>query len=140
MLEEIENVIKYDRIFGYPFPSLEMRYNQIISVIGQLKKTKETMETNIGKKVIIRGDRSGVEFGTLVAQNGREVTLHNARRLWYWNGAASLSQLAKDGTTIPRECKFTVTVDSITILDAIEIIPCTDKAIKSIEEVREWKR
>ena len=41
------------------------------------------METNIGKKVIIRGDRSGVEFGTLVAQNGREVTLHNARRLWY---------------------------------------------------------
>ena len=98
------------------------------------------METNIGKKVIIRGDRSGVEFGTLVAQNGMEVTLHNARRLWYWDGAASLSQLAKDGTTIPRKCKFTVTVDSITILDAIEIIPCTDKAIKSIEEVGEWKR
>lgn len=53
------------------------------------------METNIGKKVIIRGDRSGAEFGTLVAQNGREVTLHNVRRLWYWDGAASLSQLAK---------------------------------------------
>ena len=98
------------------------------------------METNINKKVIIRGDRSGVEFGTLVAHVGREVTLHNARRLWYWDGAASLSQLAKDGTTNPRECKFTVTVDSITILDAIEIIPCTDKAIKSIGEVREWKR
>ena len=98
------------------------------------------METNIGKKVIIRGDRSGVEIGTLVAQNGREVTLHNARRLWYWDGAASLSQLAKDGPAIPGECKFTVTVDSITILDAIEIIPCTDKAIKSIEEVIEWKR
>lgn len=98
------------------------------------------METNINKKVIIRGDRSGVEFGTLVAQNGREVTLHNARRLWYWDGAASLSQLAKDGTSCPANCKFTVTVDSITILDAIEIIPCTDKAIKSIEEVKEWKR
>ena len=98
------------------------------------------MESNIGKKVIIRGNSSGVEFGTLVAQNGREVTLHNARRLWYWDGAASLSQLAKDGPAIPRECKFTVTVDSITILDAIEIIPCTDKAIKYIEEVREWKR
>ena len=97
------------------------------------------METNINKKVIIRGDRSGVEFGTLVAQNGREVTLHNARRIWYWDGAASLSQLANDGTANPRECKFTVTVDSITILDAIEIIPCTDKAIKSIEGVREWK-
>lgn len=98
------------------------------------------METNINKKVIIRGDRSGVEFGTLVAQNGREVTLRNARRLWYWNGAATLSQLAKDGTSNPASCKFTVTVDSITILDTIEIIPCTDKAIKSIEEVKEWKR
>lgn len=97
------------------------------------------MESNIGKKVIIRGSRSGVEFGTLVAQNGSEVTLENARRIWYWSGAASLSQLAKDGTSNPTRCKFTVTVDSITILDAIEIIPCTDKAIKSIEEVNTWK-
>lgn len=98
------------------------------------------MESNIGKKVIIRGSRSGVEFGTLVAKNGSEVTLENARRIWYWSGAASLSQLAMDGTTNPNCCKFTVTVDSITILDAIEIIPCTDKAIKSIEEVSVWKR
>lgn len=98
------------------------------------------MESNIGKKVIIRGSRSGVEFGKLVAQNGSEVTLENARRIWYWSGAASLSQLAKDGTSNQNDCKFTVTVDSITILDAIEIIPCTDKAIKSIEEVSTWKR
>lgn len=97
------------------------------------------METNIGKKVIIRGDRSGVEFGELVEHKGREVTLKDARRIWFWAGAASLSQLAKDGTTNPSSCKFTVTVDSITILDAIEIIPCTDKAIKSIEDVEVWK-
>ena len=94
---------------------------------------------NIGKKVIIRGDRSGVEFGELVEHKGREVTLKNARRIWYWDGATSLSQLAKEGTAIPNECKFTVMVDSITILDAIEIIPCTDKAIESIEGVKEWK-
>lgn len=97
------------------------------------------METNIGKKVIIRGDKSGVEFGELVEHKGREVTLKDARRIWFWAGAASLSQLAKDGTTVPSSCKFTVTVDSITILDAIEIIPCTDKAIKSIEDVEVWK-
>lgn len=97
------------------------------------------METNIGKKVIIRGDRSGVEFGTLVAHNGREVTLHNARRIWYWAGAASLSQLAQEGTSRPNDCKFTVPVDSITILDAIEIITCSDKAVKSIEEVKAWR-
>ena len=97
------------------------------------------MGNNIGKKVIIRGDRSGVEFGELVEQNGNEVTLKNARRLWYWAGAASLSQLAMDGTKRAQDCKVTVTVSSITILDAVEIIPCTDKAIKSIEEVDEWK-
>ena len=102
-------------------------------------KTNKEMETNIGKKVIIRGDRSGVEYGTLVAHNGQEVTLHNARRIWYWDGAASLSQLAVDGTSNPRECKFTVAVESITILDAIEIIPCTDKSVKSIESVSEWE-
>ena len=38
VLDEIENVIKSDRILGHPFPSLEMRYNQIISVIEELKK------------------------------------------------------------------------------------------------------
>lgn len=65
--------------------------------------------------------------------------MKDARRIWFWAGAASLSQLAKDGTTDPSSCKFTVTVDSITILDAIEIIPCTDKAIKSIEDVEVWK-
>lgn len=97
------------------------------------------METNIGKKVIIRGDRSGVEFGTLIAQNGQEVTLHNARRIWYWEGAASISQLAVDGTSKPSECKFSVAVESITILDAIEIIPCTDKAVESIERVKVWR-
>ena len=94
----------------------------------------------LNKKVIVRGDRSGVFFGTLAEKNGTEVKLENCRRLWYWSGAASISQLAVDGTTNPEGCKFTVTVDNILILDAIEIIPCTDKAIASIEAVREWKR
>lgn len=93
----------------------------------------------IGKKVIIRGDRSGVFFGILAEKNGREVKLTNCRRLWYWSGAASLSQLAVDGVAKPNECKFTVTVDEIVILDAIEIIPCTVKAINSIEGTHEWR-
>lgn len=98
------------------------------------------METFYGKKVIIRGDRSGVFFGTLEDKNGKEVMLSNCRRLWYWDGAASISQLAVDGTTNPKDCKFTVTVDKIIITDVIEIIPCTIKAAKSIEETKEWKR
>lgn len=98
------------------------------------------MENLMNKKVLVRGDRSGVFFGTLAGKIGQEVKLEKCRRLWYWDGAASISQLATDGTVRPDKCKFTVTVDSIIILDAIEIIPCTDKAIRSIEGVSEWKR
>ena len=94
----------------------------------------------LNKKVIIRADRAGVFFGTLKEKNGNEVVLTNARRLWYWEGAASLSQLAVNGTVRPENCKFTVTVPEITVLGVIEIIPCTDKAINSIEGVSEWKK
>ncbi len=94
----------------------------------------------LNKKVIIRADRAGVFFGTLKEKNGTEVTLTDCRRLWYWDGAASLSQLAVDGTCAPDKCRFTVTVPEITILGVIEIIPCTDKAVKSIEGVKVWRR
>lgn len=95
---------------------------------------------NIGKKVIVRGDRSGVFFGTLAERNGREVRLTNCRRLWYWDGAASNFQLASEGVKMPKNCKFTVTIEEIEILDAIEVLPCTEKAVKNIEEVASWKR
>ena len=99
------------------------------------------MKTNfLNKKVIVRGDRSGVFFGTLVAKEGTEVKLANCRRIWYWDGAASISQLAVDGTSKPNNCNFTVTVSEIIITDVIEIILCTDKAIKSIEEVNVWRK
>lgn len=93
----------------------------------------------LNKKVIIRGDRSGVFFGTLSEKNGQEVKLTNCRRLWFWSGAASLSQLAVDGVANPQNCKFTVTVDEIVILDAIEIIPCSVKAVESITSTEEWR-
>ena len=92
------------------------------------------------KKVIIRTEKAGVFFGTLKEKNSNEVILTDCRRLWYWDGAASISQLAKEGTTAPQNCKFTVWVDEITVLGVIEIIPCTKQAIKSIEGVKEWRR
>ena len=94
----------------------------------------------MGKYYIVRGDRSGVFAGNIKERNGSEVTITDVRRLWYWAGACSISQLALDGTAKPKDCKFTVTLDEITILDAIEIIPCTNKAEKSIRGVAEWKK
>lgn len=88
---------------------------------------------------IVRADRAGVFFGQIENRNGSEVTMRNVRRIWYWDGANSLSQLAVDGTKRPKECKFTVTVESMTIMGVIEIIPCTDDAVKSIQAVGEWR-
>ena len=68
----------------------------------------------------------------------RIVKLTNARQIWYWEGAATLLQLAKSGTTKPYNCKFTVTVNEITICNVSEIIPCTEEAMVSIDSVEEW--
>lgn len=92
------------------------------------------------EKVIIRADRAGVFFGEIDERRGSEVDMTNCRRLWYWDGAASLSQLATEGTSSPKNCKFTVTVPAITILGVIEVIPCSDIAVKSIESVAIWKK
>lgn len=89
---------------------------------------------------IIRADRAGVFFGHIKERRGSEVDMTDVRRLWYWDGACSLSQLAVEGTKNPAECKFTVTVPEMTILGAIEVISCTDAAVKSILAVKEWKK
>ena len=91
------------------------------------------------KYYIVRCSRAGVFAGNIKARKGQEVTMTNARRLWYWAGAASISQLAVDGTKDPRNCKFTVPVDEIVLLEAIEIIPCTEEAEASIRGVKLWK-
>lgn len=88
---------------------------------------------------IIRADRAGVFFGHIKERRGSEVDLTDVRRIWYWDGACSLSQLATEGTKKPEECKFTVTVPEMTVLGVIEVIPCTDAAVKSIMAVEEWK-
>lgn len=88
---------------------------------------------------IIRGDRSGVFFGHIAHREGREVTITECRRLWYWVGAASLSQMAAEGVKRPSGCKFTVAVDELAILDAIELIPCTDAAANNIKAVPVWR-
>lgn len=89
--------------------------------------------------VIVRTYTAGCFFGNLVRKTGKEVALSDCRRLWYWAGAASLSQLAVEGTSKPESCKFPVAVPGPMILtEAIEVIPVTDKARKSIEAVPVW--
>ena len=97
---------------------------------------KAKVETK--KYVIVRTYSAGVFAGTLESRDGKEVVLSNARRLWYWVGAASLSQLAVSGTTNPTACKFPIAVTSVTLTEAIEILDVTPEGRASIEAVKVW--
>jgi hypothetical protein len=95
----------------------------------------------IGTYVIVRANEAGCFAGVLIAQDDsiRKVVLDNCRRLWYWKGAASLSQMAIDGVSKPKECKFPAPVNGHEVLGVIEIIQVTDVARASIEGVPAWR-
>ena len=91
------------------------------------------------KYVIVRTYSAGVFAGFLESREGKEVTLTKVRRLWYWSGAASLSQLAEMGTCNPKDCKFPDPVSRIVLTEAIEILDVTEVAQASIEAVIPWR-
>ena len=103
-----------------------------IKALAPAKKVK-------GKKyVIVRTYSAGVFAGYLDGRKGKEAVLLNARRIWYWAGAASLSQLAVDGTSKPDECKFPVEVPRVELTEVIEVLDVSEKARKSIASVPVW--
>ncbi len=74
------------------------------------------------------------------SQDGKRGVLTNARRIWFWKGAASLSQLAVDGPQCPLECKFPAPVARIELTEIIEVLDVTDVAAKIIEGVPTWMK
>ena len=117
---------------------------QEIEVNGVQYVAKESVQHKAAsldgmKYVLVRGDRSGVFMGYLKEGNGQEVILLKVRRIWYWSGAASISQLATDGASNPSDCKIPCEVTEIKIKDAIEILDVTEKARLSIEGVSVWQ-
>ena len=107
---------------------------------------KDSVKSEIAEKlegldyVIVRTYSAGVFAGYLTDRYGKEGTVLRARRLWYWDGAASLSQLAQEGVSCPENCKFPCEVDKIVLTEIIEILPCTEKARLSIKEVAVWAK
>lgn len=100
------------------------------------------MKNYNGKKCIVRCYGAGVFFGEVKEvssdANGLNVRLANARKVWYWDGAAAVEQLSQDGCN--DSSKITVAVPELVVANAVQIIPCTDKAIANIEAKKEWKR
>jgi hypothetical protein len=99
-----------------------------------VKKINKTL------KWMVRTYSAGVFYGILKSRKGKEVVLTNARRVYYWAGAATLSQLAMEGTSDPYNCKFPCPVDEVILTEAIEILRMTPNAIKSLDGVIIWAK
>lgn len=96
------------------------------------------------KAVLIRSYAAGVHFGYLkdekFTEAGKVVTLVNTRRVWYWDGAASLSQMALEGVKKPENCKFSVVLPENEIVNVIETIPLSEYALNNLYKIAIWKQ
>ncbi|PIV90851.1 hypothetical protein COW46_00740 [Candidatus Gracilibacteria bacterium CG17_big_fil_post_rev_8_21_14_2_50_48_13] len=92
------------------------------------------------KYVIARTYSAGVFAGYLAHREGKEATLKNARRLWYWSGASSLSQLAMEGVKNPNDCKFPCEVSLVDLTEVIEVLDVTEEARICIANVPVWQQ
>ena len=118
-----------------------MQDDKIITVDGVEYVPKLQSQTDADGAIysIIRTKSAGVFAGYVKSAFGQEAVITHARRLWYWDGAASLSQLSQDGVSKPENCKFPCEVPEQKVFEVIEVIACTKKAKDSIESVPIWK-
>lgn len=95
------------------------------------------------KPVLIRSAQSGVHFGLLQfehdAPHGFSVVLKDSRRVHYWEGAASLSQMAMDGISNHSASRIAMQLPEIKIGWVIEIIPLTEEAFNNLTNAPVWK-
>ena len=117
-----------------------MKLGELLNLVNAINGTKSSENKEDGRYVIVRTYSAGVFAGNIQSRNGQEVVLTNARRLWKWSGAASLSQLCMEGVADPENCMFPCVVDRVELLQVIEILNCSDEAKKSIQDVKVWEK
>ena len=91
------------------------------------------LNSMLGKKCVVRTYSAGVWFGEVAEKSGNEVILKNARRMWYWHAAESISLSAVALHGINQDKSKIVAAVPTVWLEAIELIPASDKAVASIE-------
>lgn len=93
---------------------------------------------------VVRSKSAGVFYGRILSSEptptGQTVTMTGARRLWYWDGASSLSQLAMEGVKRPLKCKFPCKVSKVEIFEVVEILDMTDAAVSNLDAVPVWEQ
>lgn len=98
------------------------------------------MKINENQYYIVRTDRAGVFFGKIKEASHAEVTMTDVRKLWHWDGACAVEQIALEGVKKPNNCNFTVVVPEMVVFAPIQVIPCTDEAAEILSKVAVWKR
>jgi len=113
-----------------------------INGVSYVRKDTVSFVDKSGMEYVITrpGKASSVFAGYLKEHEGTNVTLVDARRIYYWKGAFTLSDLAVQGTKEPSSCKFAPPVVKLRLTDVCEIITCSEAGAKSIQGVPEWKK
>ena len=88
---------------------------------------------------MVRTYSAGVFCGYVKERNGKEAVILDAIRIWKWSGAASLSQLAMEGTNDASNCKFGMPINKVELTEVIEVIEMTETAKQNIQKVGSWK-
>ena len=110
---------------------------QLAQMFGK-QKSECSLNQMVGEKCIIRTYAAGVWFGEIEQKEKDEVIVKNARRIWYWKAKKSISLSAVAQYGLDDSSKVAPSVPSIW-LQAIELIPVSNTALKSIEEAEDAK-
>ena len=100
-------------------------------------KTKKTESALINETVIARMYRAGVFMGILAHIDSDIVRLTNVRRIYYWQGALSVTDMASNGI---KGGKVTKPCDVVEFNRSalVEINKCSDKAAECITAIKPW--
>ena len=118
----------------------EMVITKVLGLDGENKSTLADLSNRyVGKMCMVRTYSAGVHFGELVEKAGQQAIIKNSRRIYSWVKAATLSQLAMEGSKDIDGCKITMKVDEILLDRVIEVIPMSIDAIANLNGAKEWK-
>jgi len=122
--------------------SEEIKQTLILSLLGldEKKRASGITDAMTGKVCMFRTYSAGVHFGELVERDGKECLVKNARRIFYWTQACSLSQLAMEGSKDIDKCQIAMPVPELFLTEVIEIIPLSRVAAEQLQGAKEWKK
>jgi hypothetical protein len=93
----------------------------------------------LGRIVLVRDHMAGIHVGTLesVDVSAKSCVLKNARKVWYWSGAASCHGIAASGLDQDKS-KIAPSVELVVSTNVVEIVLCTEAGAKSVLESPVW--